>query len=174
LASIPRSKGVYLLGSQVSVEAWPPAIQSRTNVSAVGFSFFGSTSWASRGRPASVAAPARQLARRNSRRPIGCNVIRRTSLVLSFICLTYKLKLGAHEEDPKHISPTLLMHGRFISGHADKRTPDPRFLFVWPPAESSQVKRFHYLTRLMVPAQRTCQLCFGATLDSPGQHVAVH
>src|SRR6266436_4839042 len=64
---MPRSKAVYFFGSQVSVDACPPAIHRSTRQSAVGSSFLDSSS-ARRPGPSKAAAPAAPPTRRKSRR----------------------------------------------------------------------------------------------------------
>src|SRR5205823_13919186 len=64
---MPRSNAVYFFGSQVSVDACPPAIHKSTRQSAVGASFLDSSS-ARRPGPSKAAAPATPPTRRKSRR----------------------------------------------------------------------------------------------------------
>src|SRR5438128_4469657 len=104
---MPRSKGVYFFGSQVSVDACPPAIHKSTIQSAVGSSFLGSSA-ARRPGPSTAAVPTAQPARRKSRREID-DCLESTSRIMFS---PHKLKLRADKQRPEKIFQTFLSSRR--------------------------------------------------------------
>src|SRR5438552_1762944 len=98
----PGSKGVYLLGSNVSVCAIPPAIQRTMTASAVAL---GAAAWTNCGsRPISAARVAPAVAPINARR-LTRELISFSSM---FIVLSVnQLKLGLHEDGPQEIGEAL-------------------------------------------------------------------
>src|SRR5438270_2661312 len=104
----PGSKGVYLLGSKVSVCAIPPAIQRTITASAVAG---GAAAWTISGsRPISAVSVAPAVAPINPRRLTRALIHFSSEFIVTSI---NQLKLGLHQRSPQQIGQSF---GRRMAG----------------------------------------------------------